>query len=467
MIRVSAGELIEVAMRKFFFVCICAVLFVGPTSVAAMSYDEAETLAREGDPALVEQAFVNLEAEIASGDKPGTARDAPFSFFFTTDPLIAEFVQRWRREFPASPHARLAEAAILVHQAAIVRGNLYVRDTPRTSMSAMREKLVAARPLLFQVLDVIPDNTFAAGRLAYMGRWMGDREAKRIAERISTAHATPDTVFWRDLSNKLPQWDGSHNAAAAHCRDFAPTIEAVTVEECLAVVVIWERPQVGDVGLAIDMLKQINAKGYAGLIFNAYLEIGDGEAAMEIVESDNVYVSAYAARRLATLMRDGSIMTRFAKDRVESDPLHPRHLLTYAQGLNSEGDRAAAAAAIQKALVHGSTIPDVRTWDIMFAYEVPERQDRIFDVYRDALEDTDWHYSVIDSVAQALRGGFIPAETMSDGSPRPLAHCERHDLISKLPEACEYWRHQGTYCKPKQLEKLLALASEIDLSDCP
>ena len=375
-------------------------------------------------------------------------------------------MDRWRAVFPESLHARLAKASILVHVGLVVRGQLYVQQTPPTSMRVMVDKLSEARPLLFEVLEADPENTRTASLLQSIGQWMGDDEAQAVGDAILAKHTPPETAFWRELYRRLPQWGGGRHGAVTYCREEAPEIEGVSVEECEAVVGLEARPRSADPEAALAVLQRIDARKHAGKILNALIELRRGEEALELVDRLDLWVNDYNARQLARLLRDRSLMVRFARARLKYDPYHPRYLLTYIEGLNSKADAAEVDAAIQKALVRGSTLPKVRRWEIFMASRFPDRRDRIFEIYRDALGDTSWHYDVIDIIAPCLGSICVEVETLSDGTPRP-EQCDRHDLIAQLPDACAYWRNEGTYCKPKQLKRMAEAAARFDLTDCP
>ena len=99
------------------------------------------------------------------------------------------------------------------------------------------------------------------------------------------------------------------------------------------------------------------------------------------------------------------------------------------------GDFAGAAETIEKAMLYGETIPEVRDLRLAAMLHDKGRNQDVLGEFEDALVDTDFHPLIMERAMASLVWNPEPVRYWSDGSEQSRFQCRRARILSNALRA--------------------------------
>ncbi|MFQ5565446.1 MAG: DUF4034 domain-containing protein [Paracoccaceae bacterium] len=423
-------------MQILRFVLPLAMLVLAGQAVA-LSNEEARRLVREADFDTVEAAFAEHQAAFNAGEITPDEFESPYWAFRTTEPRVLELADAWLAARPDSPQALVAKAATLIHVAMVVRGNGFIRDTPRNSIAMMRGLYDEARPLLMRALDLEERQIFAADMIETAAPFLGDRSGEQRAVATLRQYDDPESIFFSDLHRLLPQWGGSEAAMRQFCRQETPRVEAVSEATCNAFVTLkMPGSSIDEIQAAIDTLAAEGDDRWVTTRAHALMRIHRERQALELYERNNYWIGWSDAEEIARALSDAALLKRLAERWLAINPYHPRHLAHLAWALDLEGDVAGAVRAADDSMRYGATIPEVRTARMFVIAKDEERKWGLLEEFEEAIAQTNAHADVTEMATAALYRPFPYLTHRKDGTPTPDFQCRRLRIFVQHAAAC-------------------------------
>lgn len=180
-------------------------------------------------------------------------------------------------------------------------------------------------------------------------------------------------------------------------------------------------------------------------------------------------ISSSLANRFAVALQDYAVQERIVDRWLAINPLHPRNLAMKSEAQGRRGDTAGAAESIEKAMIYGETIPEVRRWRFASMMADESRYEQVLGELEDALVDTDFHPLIMEFAVSALVW-YPPEKTRywSDGSEHSNYECRRARILSYAFNGCaRHWNRQGTLgCSNSSLQRVQEILAQTDLPGC-
>lgn len=444
-------------------------LVLPPNQSYAGKFEDALTLVRSGDIEKIEQTFAAHYEAFAAGELDNDDFIEPYAAFYTLDLPVLDMIAEWRAAYPDSAHARVAEAGPKMHLAIVLRGETTINLVPRRSLERARGLWSEARTLYSEALDIAPRHVKAAHGLKDAAQYLGDDAAALRAKRVVAVYGWQIGLLFNEIHESTPQWGGSEATMRRLCDTVAPKLEGLSVEEChaKATLMLWDQSrEVRDA--AIDVLRRENPDRHRWTIARELLDTGRGREALAMYDERNAWISGSLADDFARALDNYAVQERIVDRWLAVNPLTPRHLVMKSEAQGIRGDFEGAAETIEKAMVYGETIPEVRDMRLAAMMHDKRRHEHVLAEFEDALVDTDFHPLVMERVLAALVWNPEPYRYWSDGSEHSHFQCRRARIISYGFNSCAlHWNRQATLgCLDATLQRVHEMLGELDLNAC-
>ena len=438
------------------------------SSKAEANKAKALSLVRSGDIEKIEQTFEAQYQDFVAGKITILEFNSPYNAFYTLEPVVLEVIAEWRKAKPNSAHARVAEAGTMVHLAAILRGEEVMRLVPRTSYAKAWQLWTEARTFYSEALDIAPIHLRAATNLRDVGQDLGDKQAEMRGKRIVAVHGSQVSLLLNELRRSAPQWGGSVAMMRRLCDTIAPKVEGISVAECQAraTLILWDTPR-EERDQALEVLRREDEEGNRFTIARELLYSGRAQEALDLYDAVDAPIPVSLAPVFARALNNYAVQERIADRRLAVNPLHPRHLALKSESQGRRGDFAGAAETIEKAMIYGETIPDVRRWRLAAMRQDKSRHGEVLGELEDALVDTDFH-PVIMEIAIATLVWENRFQHWSDGSEHSRFECRRFRILSSAFNSCEHHPNRTSTlgCSNGSLQRVQEVMAETDMDSC-
>jgi tetratricopeptide (TPR) repeat protein len=453
-------------MAALFAIAVLAAL--GPSRTHASAFEDALSLARSGDIDKIERTFDAQYQDFVDGKITVGQFTSPYNAFYTLDPVVLEMIAEWREAMPGSAYALVAEAGPKEHLAIVLRGEDVIGLVPRASFERAWQNWTEARELYAEALDLAPRHIRAAEGLRDVAHYLGDDIAALRSKRVLATYGSQVGLLLNELHESTPQWGGSVAKMRRLCRTIAPKVEGISVAEChaRATLMLWDQPRaVRD--QAIKVLRREDEEGNRFIIARELLRAGRALEALDIYDESDVWIPGSLASEFAHALNNYAVQERIVDRWLAVNPLTPRHLALKSEAQGRRGDFAGAAETIEKAMIYGETIPEVRQWRLAAMRQDKSRHEEVLGEIEDALVDTDFDPFIMDIAISTLvwANRF---QYWSDGSKHSRYECRRLRILSKSFNSCA--RHPNRMptlgCTDASLERVREIIAESDLDAC-
>ena len=442
---------------------------LGPSQSHASAFEDALALVRSGDIEKIEQAYDAQYRDFVDGEITLFQFNSPYNVFYTLEPVVLEIVAGWREAMPDSAHARVAEAGLKMHLAAILRGDEKMSLVPRTSYRKARRLWIEAVPLYSAALDIAPRHVRAAHGLEEAANWLGDNRMAMRAKRVLAVYGSQVSLLLAEIHQSTPQWGGSVAKMRRLCDTIAPKIEDISVAAChaRATLMLWDVPR-EERDQAVEVLRREDEEGNRFLIARELLYSGRAREALDIYDAADAVIPLSLAAVFSRALDNYAIQERIADRRLAINPLHPRHLALKSESQGRRGDFAGAAETIEKAMIYGETIPVVRRWRLVAMIEDKSRHEEVLGEFEDALVDTDFHPFIMEDAINTLVWSSRSFRYWSDGSEHSRYACRRLRILSNAFNSCALHpeRNATLGCSDGSLQRVQEIIAESDLDAC-
>lgn len=436
---------------------------------AAGRFEEALSLVRSGDIERIERTFAEDYQAFVDGELSVSEFNAPYSAFYTLDPIVLDMIAKWRADYPESAHALAAEAGPKLHLAYVLRGEDVISRVPRKSLARARELWAEARDLLHRALDLAPQHVKAADGLGDAAFYLNDDRSALRAKRVLATYGSEVALLLNEVHESTPQWGGSEAKMRRLCDELAPKVEGITVAEChaRATLMLPDLPKERREE-AVEILRRENPDGNRWTIAKQLLYLGRAEEALAMYDERNAWISGSLADDFARTLNNYEVQERIVDRWLAINPLTPRHLAMKFEVQGRRGDFAGAAETIEKAMTYGETIPEVRDMRLAAMLTDKSRNEQVLAELEDALVDTDFHPLIMERALAALVWNPEPIRYWSDGSEHAHFLCRRARIMSFAFAGCARHRsRQATLgCSDATLLRVQELLGELDLNSC-
>ena len=422
------------------FVATVIVVFLQSGQAKAGRFEDALTLVRSGDIDRIEQTFAADYQAFADGKLSAGEFGTPYSAFSTLDPVVLDMIAQWRANYPDSAYARVAEAGPKRHLAAVLRGEDVIARTPRKSLERAQLLRTEATALLNE------------------------------AKIVRATYGSEVSLLLGEVHEATPQWGGSEAKMRRLCDELAPKIEGISVAECHARATLM-LPNLSNAQReeAIEILRREDSEGNWATIARQLLYLGKAREALAKYDERDAWIPRNLANTFAVALNDYAVQERIADRWLAINPLHPRALALKSEAQGRRGDIAGAAETIEKAMIYGETIPEVRRWRFASIIEDESRREEMLGELEDALVDTDFHPLIMAFALEALVW-YPPERTRywSDGTEHSNYECRRARILSHAFNGCaRHSNRQGTLgCSDATLLRVQEILGEVDLHAC-
>ena len=442
---------------------------LGPGQSHAGAFEDALTLVRSGDIEKIERTFAAQYQDFVDGKITGADFKFPYRAFYTRDPVVLEMIAEWRRSWPDSAPARVADASTRENLALILRGEDIIQLVPRASRAKARQLWSEARTLYSEALDIAPRHIRAAANLKSVAHRLGDDRTALRAKRILAVYGSKVSLLLTEVHEATPQWGGSVAKMRRLCDTLAPKIEGITVPEChaRATLMLWHQPrEVRD--QAIEVLRQEDEAGYRFFIAEELLYSGRAQEALDLFDEVDAWIPGNLAAPFARALNNYAVQERIVDRKLSINPLHPRHLALKSESQGRRGDFAGAAESIEKAMFYGETIPVVRRWRLAAMIQDKSRHEEVLGEIEDALVDTDFHPTIMEIAISKLIWDSRSFRYWSDGSEHSRYECRRLRILSNAFNSCALHpeRNATLGCSNGSLQRVQEIIAESDLEAC-
>jgi len=378
-------------------------------------------------------------------------------------------IVEWRAAYPGSAHARVAEAGPKMHLAAVLRGETVLKYVPRKSFERARRLWSEARTLYSEALDITPRHLKAAHGLKDAAQYLGDDVAALRAKRVVASYGWQIGLLFNELHESTPQWGGSEARMRWLCDNMAPKLGGISVEECnaKATLMLWSQPrEVRDA--AAEVLRRENPDRHRWTIARELLDSGRAAEALALYDERNSWIPGSLADDFAQALGDYAVQERIVDRWLAINPLTPRHLAMKSEAQAMRGDFAGAAETIEKAMIYGETIPEVRDLRLAAMLQDKSRNQDVLGEFEDALVDTDFHPLIMERAMASLVWNPEPVRYWSDGSEQSRFQCRWARILSNAFNSCaNHWNRQATLgCSDSTLRRAMEMLGEVDLQGC-
>ncbi len=441
----------------------------GPNPSHASGKEEALWLVRSGDIEKIEQTYDAQYQDFVDGEITLFQFNTPYNVFYTLEPVVLEVVAEWRGAMPDSAYAKVAEAGLKVHLAAILRGEEKMSLVPRKSYERAWQLWTEARELYSAALDIAPRHVRAAYDLEDTAHSLGDDRMAMRAKRVLAVYGSQVSLLLTEIHESTPQWGGSVAKMRRLCDTIAPKIEDISVAEChaRATLMLWDVPR-EERDQAVEVLRREDEEGNRFLIAKELLYSGRAQEALDIYDAADAVIPLSLAPVFSRALNNYAIQERIADRRLAVNPLHPRHLALKSESQGRRGDFAGAAETIEKAMIYGETIPVVRQWRLAAMKQDKSRHEKVLGEFEDALVDTNFHPLIMELAISTLVWSRRSFRYWSDGSEHSRYECRRLRILSNAFNSCA--RHQNraaTFgCSDASLQRVQEIIAEADLDAC-
>ncbi|MEO1275916.1 MAG: hypothetical protein AAFV96_11160, partial [Pseudomonadota bacterium] len=436
-----------------------------------LTLEGARRLLGEADVAGLAQAFAAHAAAYSEGGMSGGDFAAPFGAFYVSDPQRIATLERWREAAPESADPYAALANIHLHIATVYRGQAYAHQVFPPQAAAAREHWAIARGYADQALARDPGHLVAASALANIGRWTNQPALSALADRLWAPHASPLRLLRQGINRRLPQWSGSMNEVQAFCRAEAPSVEGVSIDECLAVGVIASNK--GDAALHREALAVLRADTdgvFRYDVFRALMRIGARREAAVYAEAEDLELGYQQLRRLP---RDAPIVRRMTELWLSRNPTHPYHNMTLAEFAVAEGDETTARAALERAQVWGRPIATVQAGRGYLLDQLGYGAEALAAI-EEAIENTDnhgdaWLWSIGMLLNRERPLGQLAVKAHDDaraGAADDGTMCRLRRVLAAYPAACAGPRAIGGMCADDVARRVNTMRSGLSAAAC-
>lgn len=415
------------------------ILIIGlcPALATALTRDQAYELARAGDAGAIESAFAAHQAAFNAGEIGPSAYRRPYFVFSTTEPLVEASLDGWLAAYPDSPQAAAATAKRLGHIGYLVRGSGYTSATPRAALARFNRMASEAMEHAKRALDLEPRHLVAAYTLMSMAAFVGSRHDRDRGFQIIEELDHPAGALLSGLKHTYARWGGGPETTRLFCEERAPLVPDISVEECLA------KADYDNAGndrakqlAAINTLSRGSIEHFLEQHIAALGRAGRMEEAYALARSRN-YMSRLFAYAAANGLGNKSIIDDFIADNLRRDPLNPLDLVAYADYRAGFGHLEAAWEAMDKAMLYGANITNVRWRRIVLLSRDPNRKWEYMDEVISAVEATDGDQEILGSVMLDLINPDKHLTHLYNGVPRVAFECERLRLLERHQQNCE------------------------------
>jgi tetratricopeptide (TPR) repeat protein len=450
-------------------IVIAVLAMIAPERARAGSFEDALALVRSSDVHEIEGIFESRYQDFVAGKITVAEFNTPYNAFHTLEPVVGEMIAAWREAYPGSAHARVAEAGPVMNLATILRGEAVIRLVPRTSFTKARVLWAEASRLYSEALDIAPRHVMAAGGLQDAAQLLGDDQAALRAKRILAVHGSQVALLLNELHESTPQWGGSVAKMRRLCDTIAPKVEGITVAEChaRATLMLWDQPQeVREEAIAV--LRREDEAGNRFTIARQLLYLGRAQEALDMYDAWDAWISGSLAPVFARALNNYAVQERIVDRWLAVNPLHPRHLAMKSEAQGFRGDFTGAAESIEKAMVYGETIPEVRRWRFAAMMQDESRHEQVLGEIEDALVDTDFHPLIMEFAVSALIWDKRPIRYWSDGTEHSNYECRRLRILSNAFGSCaqDSERNSTLGCSDSSLKRIQQIISEADFAAC-
>ena len=442
---------------------------LGPSQSHASAFEDALALVRSGDIEKIEQTFDTQYQDFVDGKITTGQFTTPYNAFYTLAPVVLEMIAEWREAMPDSAYARVAEAGPKEHLAIVLRGESVIGLVPRASYERAWQNWTEARELYAGALDIAPRHIRAAEGLRDVAHYLGDDRAALRSKRVLATYGSQVGLLLNELHESTPQWGGSVAKMRRLCFTIAPRIEDISVAECQAraTLMLWEQPRaVRDE--AIEVLRREDEAGNRFIIARELLQAGRAQEALDIYDASDAWIPGSLASDFAYALNNFAVQERIVDRWLAVNPLTPRHLTMKSESQGRRGDFAGAAETIEKAMIYGETIPEVRRWRLAAMMQDESRHEEVFGEFEDALVDTDFHPLIMEDAIAALVWSRRSYRYWSDGSEHSRYQCRRLRILSNAFNSCaRHWDRAATLgCSDASLQRVQEIIAEADLDAC-
>lgn len=456
---------------RFAAALIAAVLILVLRSgdAAAGRFEDALTLIRSGDIERIEQTFAADYQGFVDGTLSNPDFVTPYDVFYTLDPIVLDTIAEWRAAKPDSPFARVAEAGPKMHLAFVLRGDAVLKYVPRKSFERAWSLWTEAATLYSEALDVAPLHLRAARGLREAGQYLGDDRIALRGKRVLAVHGSQVTLLLNELHEATPQWGGSETKMRRLCDTIAPKLQDFSVAEChaRATLMLWDQPK--DVRAeAIAVLRRENEEANRFTIARELLKTGRAAEALALYDAVDAWIPGSLANDFAVALKNYAVQERIVDRWLAINPLTPRHLAMKSEAQAMRGDYAGAAETIEKAMIYGETIPEVRDLRLAAMLHEKRRNQDVLGEFEDALVDTGFHPLIVERAMASLVWNPEPVRYWSDGTEQSRFQCRRARIMSNAFNSCGiHWNRQATLgCSDSTLQRAMEMLGEVDLDGC-
>lgn len=449
------------------FVALAAVL--QPDNAAAGRFEDALSLVRSGDIDRIEQTFAADYQAFVAGELSNPDFVTPYDVFYTVDPTVLDMITEWRATKPKSPFARVAEAGPKMHLAFVLRGDAVLKYVPRKSFERAWALWTEAATLYSEALGVAPMHVRAARGLREAGQYLGDDRIALRGKRVLAVHGSQIALLLNEVYESTPQWGGSEAKMRRLCDTIAPKIANYSVAQCQAraTLMLWDQPEeVREEAIAV--LRREDAEGNRYTIARELLKLHRAAEALALYDDVDAWIPGSLANDFAIALRNFAVQERIVDRWLAINPLTPRDLAMKSEAQAMRGDFAGAAETIEKAMLYGETIPEVRDMRLAAMLHDKGRNQDVLGEFEDALVDTDFHPQIMERAMASLVWNPEPVRYWSDGSEQSRFQCRRARILSNAFESCgRHWNPQGTLgCSNSTLMRAQQILGEVDLDSC-
>jgi tetratricopeptide (TPR) repeat protein len=457
--------------RRLFpaFVSAAILAILQPGEAIAGRFEDALALVRTGDIERIEQSFAADYQAFVDGTLSNPDFVTPYDAFYTLDPVVLDMIAEWRAAKPESAYARVAEVGPKMHLAIVLRGESILKYVPRKSFERAWKLWTESVALYSEALDRAPLHLRAASGLRDAAQYLGDDRRALRGKRVLAAHGSQVALLLNELHAATPQWGGSEAKMRRLCDTIAPKVEGITVAEChaRATLLLWNQPE--DVrNEAVEVLRREHEEANRFTIARELIESNRAEEALALYDDVDAWIPGSLADDFALALRNYAVQERIVDRWLAINPLTPRLLAMKSEAQAERGDFAGAAETIEKAMIYGETIPEVRDMRLGAMMHDKSRNQDVLGEFEDALVDTDFHPLVMERAVAALVWNPEPIRHWSDGSEHSRFQCRRARILSDAFNSCgRHWNRQGTLgCTDSTLKRAMEMLGEVDLGSC-
>lgn len=434
----------------------------------ADAYDDGLELVRSGDIDRIEQTFSQQYEAFAEGRLDAEELVAAYDSLYTLDPEILDTIEAWRTAYPDSAAARVAAAHPKRHLAYLLRGTDVIRLVPRESLNRAMKLNSEAATLYAEALDLAPRHVAAANGLLNVAQAIGDRDAETRAARSIAAYGSEVALLIDQLWASSPQYGGSEGMMRELCRTVAPKIKDFSPEECHArATLILRDSTTEERARAVEVLRG-NLDRHRFVVAREYLYSGRAQEGLDLYDEVGARVPGSLAEPFGDALQSFAVQERIVDKHLMANPLNPRNLAVKAEAQAARKDHEGAAKSLEKAMIYGETMPEVRAQRVrLFSYYEPRLHDFLAEA-EDALGDTDLSPFVMLEVLPKAAFNAEPIRYDETGAEHDRFECRRARLLSAAIPSCSMHPNPRAtaMCAPGVIQHIFGMLEDVDLDAC-